>query len=171
MEFAPPFAIPRLRTDRLLLREYRPADFDAFAANLADPVATRFIDAADRKAAWRMFGCQAGLWVLHGAGWWTVELAATGELVGHVGAFFREGWPEIELGWNTYRNYWGKGYASEAAREMMRYAFDVRKEKRVTALIEAENKASVRVAERLGLQLESETELFGKPVGRYVFAR
>ena len=90
--------IPRLHTPRLLLREYRTADFDAFAANLSDPEATVFIDSADRKSAWRIFASQTGLWLLQGAGWWAVELRETGEHVGNVGAFFREGWPEIEIG-------------------------------------------------------------------------
>jgi RimJ/RimL family protein N-acetyltransferase len=142
-------------------------DFDAFAANLADPRATVFIDSADRKNAWRIFACQTGLWLLQGAGWWAVELRETGEHVGNVGAFFREGWPEIEIGWTTYRAHWGRGFASEAAAEVVRHALEVRRERRVTALIESGNAASLRVAARLGMRHEADVELWGKPVGRY----
>jgi RimJ/RimL family protein N-acetyltransferase len=167
MERSPAISIPRLRTERLLLREYRTADFDAFAAQLVDPEATKFIDTADRKSAWRVFTAQMGLWVLQGAGWWAVELRETGEVVGNVGAFFREGRPDIEIGWNTYRAFWGRGFATEAAGEAIRHAFEDRGERRVTALIDAGNIASLRVAAHLGLEHEANDELFGKPVGRY----
>jgi RimJ/RimL family protein N-acetyltransferase len=168
MDASPPVSIPRLETKRLLLREYRMADFEAFAAFVSDEEASRFTVLCDRRNAWRVFGCQTGTWLLQGAGWWAVELRETGEVAGLVGAFFREGWPEIELGWNTYRAHWRKGIASEAAAAVVRYAFEVRREKRVTALIDAQNAASLGVAASLDLRHESDAELFGKVVGRYV---
>lgn len=160
-------SIPRLHTTRLILREYRMQDFEAFAAQLSDPEATKFIDRADRRTAWRVFAGQMGLWLLQGAGWWAVEVRDTGEHVGIVGAFFREGSPDMEIGWSTYRAFWGKGFASEAAAEAVRYALEVRGEPRVTALIESNNAASLRVAARLGMRHDADTELFGKPIGRY----
>jgi len=111
-----------------------------------------------------------GSWILQGVGWWAVELRETGAMVGNVGAFFRETWPEIEIGWNTFHDHWGKGIASEAAAAVMRYAFDVRREKRVTALIDPRNEASLGVARHIGLAYEADTELFGKPIGRYARA-
>jgi RimJ/RimL family protein N-acetyltransferase len=171
MDASPPITVPRLQTRRLLLREYRVDDFDAFAAHLADPESTAYLGAADRLTAWRIFACHAGLWLLHGAGWWSVELRETRQLVGHVGAFFRERSPGIEIGWNTHREFWGQGFASEAAAEAVRHAFEVRGEPRAHALIDAGNTPSVRVAERLGMRYEAETLLFEKPVQRYVLAR
>jgi RimJ/RimL family protein N-acetyltransferase len=172
MDRSPPVSVPRLRTPRLTLREFRTGDFEAFAASLADPDFARFVGgAADRRAAWRVFGHQTGLWLLQGAGWWTVEITETGEVAGSVGAFFRETWPEIEIGWNTHRKHWGRGVATEAAGEAIRYAFDVRGEQRVTALIEARNTPSLRVAAHLGMVIDGETELFGIPLGRYALAR
>ncbi len=167
MDRSPVVSIPRLHTTRLILREYRMQDFEAFAAQLSDPEATKFIDRADRRTAWRVFAGQMGLWLLQGAGWWAVEVRDTGEHVGIVGAFFREGSPDMEIGWSTYRAFWGKGFASEAAAEAVRYALEVRGEPRVTALIESNNAASLRVAARLGMRHDADTELFGKPIGRY----
>ncbi len=146
------------------------SDFDAFAANFADPIATAFVGGNDRRNAWRIFGSNTGGWLLQGVGWWAVELLDSGTTVGNVGAFFRETWPEIEIGWNTFRAYWGRGIATEAASAVVRYVFDVRREKRATALIDASNTASLRVAAHLGMSYEAETELFGKPMGRYVRA-
>jgi RimJ/RimL family protein N-acetyltransferase len=170
MDASPPVSIPRLSTPRLRLREYRMQDFDPFAAHLADPEVT-VLGSCDRHTAWRIFGCQVGLWLLQGAGWWAVELRETGQLVGTVGAFFREGIPGIELGWNTYRAFWGRGFASEAAGEALRFALEVRGERQARVLIAPGNAASIRVAQHLGLRYDAETELYGKPVGRYTVER
>ncbi|MGD0529981.1 MAG: GNAT family N-acetyltransferase [Polyangiaceae bacterium] len=166
---SPPVSVPRLHTARLTLREYRMSDFDRFAANLADEDAMTFVGVQDRRTAWRIFGCNTGGWLLQGVGWWAVELR-DGTLVGNVGAFFREPWPEIEIGWNTMRAHWGQGFATEAATEVVRYVFEERRERRVTALIDARNTASLRVAAALGMTYEADTEIFGKIVGRYVRA-
>lgn len=167
-EHSQPVSVPHIRTARLLLREYRSSDFDAFAAHLADPLATEFIGGHDRRNAWRVFGCNTGGWMLQGVGWWAVELEESGTFAGNVGAFFRETWPEIEIGWNVLRPYWGRGIATEAAAEVVRYAFAVRKEQRVTALIDPKNHASLRVATKLGMTHESDLDFYGKRAGRYV---
>jgi RimJ/RimL family protein N-acetyltransferase len=171
MDKSPPVSVPRLLTPRLRLREYRFEDFDAFAAHVADPVSTAFLGACDRHTAWRIFGCQTGLWLLQDAGWWAVEVRTTGQLVGTVGAFFREGLPGIELGWNTFRAFWGQGFATEAAREALRHALEVRGERQAKAFIDARNAASIRVAQHLGLRYDAEAELYGVPVGRYIIER
>jgi hypothetical protein len=88
---APLLSIPRLTTARLLLREFQMRDFDAYATNLTDPVATKFTSGLqDRRAAWRSFAAQTGSWLLNGGGWWAVEQREGGAVVGTVGAFFRE---------------------------------------------------------------------------------
>ncbi|MGG7607061.1 GNAT family N-acetyltransferase [Massilia sp. BKSP1R2A-1] len=88
-------SVPLLRTERLNLREYRREDFDAFAAHCADPVSSAHIGPADRQAAWRIFCSHAGLWLIHGAGWWAVGEKESGRLVGSVGAHAR---PAAEAG-------------------------------------------------------------------------
>lgn len=154
-----------------MLREYRRDDFDAFAAHLADPVSSAHLVPADRQAAWRIFCSQAGLWLIHGAGWWAVEEKETGQLVGNVGAFFREESAVMELGWNTFRGYWGQGFANEAAAAVLNHALEIRREPKVRALITSANESSLRVAKRLGLHYESETEIYGKAVGIYTRER
>lgn len=163
--------VPHLQTERLLLREFRRADFDAYANHLADPVATAHLTASDRQAAWRIFCSCAGLWLIDGAGWWTVADRRTGEAVGNVGAFYREHLPVMELGWNTYRAYWGRGIAVEAAQAVLHYALATRREVKVRALISPANTASLRVAQRLGLRYEADTEIHGKVVGSFTRQR
>jgi RimJ/RimL family protein N-acetyltransferase len=164
-------SVPHLLTQRLVLREYRLEDFDVFAEHLADPESTAYLTLADRPAAWRIFSSHAGLWLLHGAGWWAVEVQQTGQRVGHVGAFYRESSSVMELGWSTYRAFWGQGFASEAAAAALEHAFEVRREPKVQALIDPGNEPSLRVARRLGLAYEAETELFGKTIGCYTLER
>jgi len=164
-------SVPCLHTERLTLREYRREDFDAFAAHCADPVSAAHLGPADRHAAWRIFCSQAGLWLIDGAGWWAVEEKETGRLVGSTGAFFREESTVMELGWNTYRAFWGKGYANEAAAAVLRHALEVRREPKVRALIASANESSLRVAKRLGLAYEADIEIHGKAVGVYTRGR
>jgi len=168
-EFA--MSVPRLQTERLTLREYRRDDFNLFADHLANSESSAHLGSADRQTAWRIFCSQAGLWLIHGAGWWAVEEKETGQLVGSVGAFFREESNVMELGWNTYRNFWGQGFANEAAAAALNHALEIRREPKVRALIASANESSLRVAKRLGLTYEAETEIHGKAVGIYTLER
>jgi RimJ/RimL family protein N-acetyltransferase len=160
-------SLPCLHTERLLLREYRREDFDGFAAHLADPVSAAHLGLSDRQAAWRIFCSQAGLWLLDGAGWWAVEEKETGRVVGTMGAFFREESTVMELGWNTYRAFGGRGFANEAAAAVVHHALGIRREPKVRALIASANASSLGVAKRLGLNYEADTEIHGKAVGIY----
>jgi RimJ/RimL family protein N-acetyltransferase len=169
---APPTPIPRIPTGRLVLRELRVTDFDAYAANMADPLATAHLSGTlDRRAAWRVFTASQGMWLMHGAGWWGVELAETGELVGSVGAFIRETSPELELGWMIHRPFWRRGFATEAARAALTHAFDVYAAPRVIAHVSASNVQSVGVSERLGLKYECDVDFYGETIGRYALDR
>lgn len=164
-------SVPHLHTERLTLREYRVEDFDLFADHLSHPESSAHLGPADRQTAWRIFGSHAGLWLLHGAGWWSIEDRQTGQLVGSVGAFFRYESTVMEMGWNTYRAFWGKGIANEAAAAVLEYAFEVRREPKVQAMIASGNESSRRVAERLGMTYEMEIELNGKRISRYMRQR
>jgi RimJ/RimL family protein N-acetyltransferase len=160
-------SVPRLQTRRLTLREYRAADFDRFADHLADPESTPDSALVDRATAWRIFAAQAGLWLLQGAGWWAVEARPSGQVVGNVGAFFRGESTVMEIGFNTYRAFWGQGFATEAAEAVLNHAFEVRGEPKIQALIAPSNAASLKVAQRLGATFEGETDIHGQAIGVY----
>src|SRR5450830_109053 len=164
-------SVPRLHTDRLLLREYRIEDFAAFADHLSHPESSAHLGSSDRQTAWRIFNSHAGMWLLNGAGWWSIEDRQTGALVGSVGAFFRHEATVMEMGWNTYRAFWGRGIANEAAAAVLKHAFEVRREPKVRALIDSGNESSRRVAERLGMAYEMRTELNGKEINSYMRER
>ncbi len=163
--------VPQLQTDRLILREYRRGDFAAFADHVMHPETALHMGPADRDSAWRVFLSHAGLWLIDGAGWWMAEDRRTGQIVGSVGAFFREDASAMEMGWNTFHAFRGQGYAGEAAAAAMAYAFETRGEPKVRALIAAAKLGSQGVAERLGMRHEGETALGGKAIGVYARRR
>ena len=86
-------------------------------------------------------------------------------LIGYCG-FFRQivdGVNEIEIGYRLHPDYWNRGLATEAARAVRDYAFEVMKLKRVISLIHPDNHASRRVTEKNGMTLEKETTFRGFP--------
>ena len=114
-----------------------------------------------RDEAWRSMATFLGHWQLKGYGMWALEAKDTGEFVGRAGFLDPPDWPGFELGWVLGRAHWGRGYAIEAAREALRYAFEQLHRDRVISLIRPANARSIRVAERLGSKLSGEIELRG----------
>ena len=154
---------PILETPRLRLRMLQAEDFEEYAAIHTDPEVTRFTARMHltREQAWNHMASICGHWYLRGYGMWAVVEMATNKLVGRVGYHCPEGWPEFELGWTIGRAFWGKGFATEAARAALDYSFDVMKRDHVVSLIDPLNVRSIAVAERLGEKLEGETEISG----------
>jgi RimJ/RimL family protein N-acetyltransferase len=158
--------IVELQTDRLLLRMWREEDFEGYAKLCADPDVMRFLGgkALDRAEAWRHMAFMVGHWHLRGYGPWAVEVKATGEFIGRIGFLNPEDWPGFEIGWTLSRESWGKGYATEGAQGALNYAWEELGMTHVISLIHADNKSSIRVAERLGEKEEGKTSIFGREV-------
>jgi RimJ/RimL family protein N-acetyltransferase len=152
-----------VETDRLLLRRFRESDLDAYADMLGDAEVTRYLGGKpmSRAEAWRHMAMVIGHWQLRGYGFWAVEERASGVMVGRVGCWYPEGWPGVEVGWTLRRAFWGRGFATEAARASLDYAFNELGQDHMISLIQPENAGSVRVAERLGERVEGETEIMG----------
>ena len=114
-----------------------------------------------RGEAWRQMAFFVGHWGLLGYGMWAIERKDTGELIGRAGFLHPPGWPDFELGWLLGRGSWGHGYALEAARVALAYAFETLRRERVISLIRPENHRSIKLAEALGEHLAGDVELFG----------
>jgi len=151
-----------LETERLIMRMWRDADFEEYAELCADPEVMRFLGGKvfDRTEAWRQMASMIGHWYLRGYGIWAVEEKDSGRLAGRIGCINPEGWPGFEVGWTLKREFWGKGYATEAGRRALEYGFNELDKPHIISLIHPENRASIRVAERLGETLEGNARVF-----------
>jgi RimJ/RimL family protein N-acetyltransferase len=163
---------PRLRTERLLLREFRADDIGPELEQVQDPEVQRFLGGVRTPyEAFRTLATHAGHWALRGFGQWAVQRRADGRFLGRVGLWYPEGWPGPEVGWRLGRAAWGHGYATEAARAAIGWAWTARGMTELSSMIVAENTASQRVAQRLGHVNSGPCEL---PVGtcdRWILAR
>ena len=166
-------AIDRLETERLVLRLFRESDLDAYAEMWGDAEVMKYLGGAtlSRMEAWRNMATVVGHWHLRGFGLWAVEERDSGQLVGRVGCWRPEGWPGLELAWTLRRQFWGKGYATEAASAALDVAFSHLAQPHVISMIHCENEPSIRVAKRLGMRLEGSAELLGHPVVVYGIRR
>jgi RimJ/RimL family protein N-acetyltransferase len=148
-------SVPVLETDRLVLRGFEPRDFDAFAELCGDAEVMRFMGPpVGRVDAWRLLATIVGHWTLRGYGLWAVEERATGAFVGRAGLWYPEGWPGLEVGWALRREWWGRGYATEAGRAALEWAFGALGADHVRSLIHPANARSIRVATKLGERRE-----------------
>jgi len=153
---------------------FRSDDLDAYAAMCADADVMRYLGDGKpltRPDAWRQIAMILGHWQLRGYGLLALEERGTGALVGRAGFFEPEGWPGFELGWMLRRASWGQGYATEAARRLLRHAFTDMGRERVISLIRAANAPSIRVAERLGERPDGRAEIFGQEALVYAIDR
>ena len=161
-----------LETPRLVLREWCPEDFEPFAAMMADADVMAFLSLSgkpmSRFEAWQALSAIIGHWSLRGFGIFAAVERRSGDLVGRIGPWYPEGWPDFELGWTLRRQSWGQGYATEAARVCLEYAFTGLHRSSVISLIVPENTRSIRLAERLGERLERETTLPHLPPDRTI---
>lgn len=165
---------PVIDTLRLRLRPVEPTDLDAAAAMWADEGVVRYIGGKPRtrQEVWFAMLRGAGLWVLKGYGYWVITDRETGEFYGEAGfADFHRGLPADlvpgpEAGWAFASNAWGRGIATEAVAAMHTW-LGARSFRFSCCVIEPPNKASVRVAEKLGYVPTGDTLLAGTPVTAY----
>jgi RimJ/RimL family protein N-acetyltransferase len=147
-------------TARLELRPFRELDTEGIARLLADSEATRFIgNMRSREAAAESVGIMRDAFAARG--WGTLAVLPRGkqDCVGYCGVRPLPCTAEIEVAFALQQAYWNLGYATEAAAASIDAAFNNLGIKSIVATVYPENKASLRVLEKLGMTFES--EVFG----------
>lgn len=148
--------LPTLDTPRLLIRGRTLDDLEACLEMDRDPEVTRYV-----KGPWHDPVAHREFVVFRitrpyprGLGYWSIrERDTPGRFLGWVLLIPQSGvGPDVEIGWRLRRDAWGRGIATEAARALVRHAFDTLKLPRVIADIAAANAASLHVAHKLGMR-------------------
>jgi len=157
-----PAAAPRpiFVTERLLVRPWTVDDAPAAFAIFGDPEVARF--AGPRPESVEVTRSRLERWLGHferlanGLGFWAVVEQASGTIVGEVKLVRyggpQSGSPDVELGYHVNRQYWGRGFATEAGRGALRYGFEQLDLPRIWLMARSENSASLRVAAKLGVR-------------------
>jgi ribosomal-protein-alanine N-acetyltransferase len=152
-----------LETRRLILRRQVIEDLDALWALYCDPAITKYIPDAPRSYKEAREELE---WHMHGhphypeLGLWATVHKETGKFIGRCGLlpWTIDGRREVEVAYTIAQEYWGQGLATEAARSILDYGFTNLSLSRLVCLIDPENIASQRVAEKTGMTLERKVD-------------
>jgi RimJ/RimL family protein N-acetyltransferase len=155
-------ALIEFETERLWLRQWSASDREPFARLCADPRVMEFYpNILDRTASDAMVDRIEGLIGDRGWGLWAVELKADKQFIGYVGLhvpnYDLPCSPCVEIGWRLACEYWGKGYATEAAQAALKVGFDRLNLPEIVSFTATINRRSRAVMERLGMKLAAET--------------
>ena len=170
------------RTERLVLRRWRASDRQPFAAMNADPRVMEFFPAMlSTEESDRLVDRIEAHFEESGFGPCAVELIEDGSFLGYVGLaiprFTAHFTPCVEIGWRIAPSYWNRGFATEAAREIIRQAFEVHRIEELVSFTSSGNFRSRRVMEKLGMTHDSAEDFdhpgiaAGHPLQRHVLYR
>jgi RimJ/RimL family protein N-acetyltransferase len=152
--------VTELETPRLLLREWRSEDREAFAVLNGHPEVMRYLGGVPltRAASDALADRIAQHFEEHGFGLWAVEVKGESSMAGFIGLafphFLPEVMPTVEVGWRLAHEVWGRGLATEGASECLRYAFGPLALGEVCSIHLPDNIASRRVMEKLGMHFD-----------------
>ena len=147
---------PQLRTPRLLLRRWLHSDREPFARLNADPIVMEhFPDVLSREESDAFIERIGAHSAEHGFGLWAVEVVGEADFIGFVGlsvpTFQAPFMPAVEIGWRLAHSYWGRGFATEAARTAIADGFKRVGLSEIISFTAPANVRSIRVMERLGM--------------------
>jgi len=156
--------IPTLLTPRLTLRALRADDLDAFAAMQANPEVMKTLGTGmtrSRAETWDAMARMLGQWALRGYGMFAIADSTTGRFMGRAGILHPYDWEEPELAYGLDQPFWGRGYATEAAVILHRWAFLQMHLTSLVSYVMPSNTASRRVLEKLGAGCTGRVMLMG----------
>ena len=169
-----------LKTQRLRLRQWRDSDREPFAAMNADPAVMEFFPSVlNRQASDASIEAWQSQFAERGWSDWAVEVLETGAFIGFVGLTvpvrslpFS---PCVEIGWRLARAHWGRGYVTEAARQVLRIGFEQFSLDEIVSFTAVRNERSRAVMERIGMHRDDDFDYpafaEGHPLRRHCLYR
>lgn len=164
---------PELETERLRLSGFTPDDIDDLLQIYGDPLVMRYISRGvrTREETAAALADQIQHWRRHGVGMWAVREKTGRGLIGRCGLHMLDRTEEVEVGYTLTRSAWGKGYATEAARQSLRFGFEDVGLERIVAVAQPANTASRRVMEKIGMHFEKDAYFYDSIVVYYAITR
>lgn len=165
---------PTLETERLVLRPWQTADAPALFAILQEKDILRYFPRPGLPpAGWaeRYIAHHQAHWEKIGYGHWAVADRLSGQVIGWHGLELLPETGETEVAYLLSHAWWGQGLATEAGRAVVQYAFEKADLASIIALVHPENRASIRVIEKLGLSFNGLKPYFGMELRHYTLAR
>ncbi len=154
---------PNLQTKRLIMRHWKESDLAPFAKMNADahvmnyfpsPLSKKESDAMAKRIEDELTNKKYGLWA--------VETKHDGTFIGFIGLHYHDFpahfTPCIEIGWRLAYEHWGKGYAFEAASQVLNYAFEVLRLKEIVSFTAKQNDRSIKLMEKLGMATDPQDD-------------
>ncbi len=167
--------LTRLETPRLILRAFTLEDVEAAYEMNCDPEVSRYTGDGGvpslEEVRRRILHDVMGDYEQHGFGRFAVEAKASGEFIGFAGLKYLPQLDEVDIGYRFVRRCWGKGIATEAGEAVMHFGWTELRLKRIIGLVLEENRASIRVLEKLGLGFERMMEEDGLEVMLFIAER
>ncbi|WP_404454887.1 GNAT family N-acetyltransferase [Oceanobacillus kapialis] len=161
-----------LTTERLTLKKMHDSDTDGLFALWSDPAVTEFMNIPafkDVAQAREMIRLLTSLAEEMKAQRYTIHLKGSGKIIGSCGYnvldFTNQ---KTELGYELAKEHWGKGYATEAIRTLVNYAFTELDMHRIEAKVEPQNRNSIRLLQKLGFIFEGTLRDAEKAKGEFV---
>ena len=151
-------------TNRLILRQFREDDLDAYAKIMGDRKVGKWFPKGDgysHEESERSLKAILKHWAEHGFGIWAIVDKANDALTGRCGLNLIDETSEVEIDFVVSPNSWGKGYATEAAKTALAYGFENLRLQTIIALAKPENTASRRVIEKIGMHFIKKAEYWG----------
>jgi RimJ/RimL family protein N-acetyltransferase len=160
-----------IETQRLILREFQLEDVQQLAPILANPRVMEFSSTGILSVLKTQAKIQDFLasYRQYGFGKWAISFKQSNQLIGYCGIAIEQidNKDEREIGYRLDPKFWGQGLATEAASAAIRYGLEQLKFPYILGIVERENKASVRVLEKLGMQHQRETIFLGVEMDVY----
>jgi len=159
--------LPKIETERLLLRTYKADDLETVYRLASDPHITRFFpDGSNisREDVLSSLPRRVERWEKQGFGQFGVFEKQTEKLIGYCGLQYLDNTPEVEIYYGLFHEYWGKGIATEAARAVLDFGFEQVKLARIVGVTHPKNIASQKILQKIGLKREKTARFYDMDV-------
>jgi len=168
------FALPLIETKRFLLRMFEDRDLDSMFQLFNDEEVQKYLAPENRRTRRQLETTLQNLarhWKERGFGLWCVSEKSGGQMFGYCGFQHFDKTSDVEILFGFLKDFWGNGFATEAANACLKFGFEELRFKKVYAATHPENTASSCVLEKVGMVFEKRTTHYGLETITYSISR